>query len=187
MPFGLGFFATAGAGGAAGSFDLLETQVLGSTTASVTFSSLSTYASTYQHLQIRYATRANTSGGVQQVWMQVNADTGSNYRGHVLRGTGSSVVSGSVAQGGTVDIGTTAGNTLASGNFSPGVIDLLDAFETTKYKTARSLSGATEGNQLELRSWLWMNTNAITQIKLQPFADSWLTGSRFSLYGIKAA
>ena len=47
MPFGLGFFATAGAG-AAGSFDLLETQVLGSAQASVTFSSLGTY-SNYKH------------------------------------------------------------------------------------------------------------------------------------------
>lgn len=187
MPFGLGFFATAGAGGAAGSFDLLETQVLGSSAASVTFSSLSTYASTYQHLQLRYVARATTSGNLQQVWMQVNADTGSNYRGHVLRGTGSSVVSGSVAQGGTVDVGMVTGATSASGNFGAGVIDLLDAFETSKYKVARNLTGATDGNQLELRSWLWMNTNALTQITLNPFGDSFVTGSRFSLYGWKAA
>lgn len=187
MPFGLGFFATAGAGGAAGSFDLLETQVLGSSQASVTFSSLGTYAATYKHLQIRYVTRCSEASSAPTFWMQVNADTGSNYRGHVLRGTGSSVVSGSVAQGSQVDIGTTAGANLTTGNFGAGVIDLLDAFDSTKYTTARNLTGVTQGNQIELRSWLWMNTNALTEIKLSSFGANWITGSRFSLYGIKGA
>jgi hypothetical protein len=48
---------------AAGSFDLLETQVLTSSAASVTFSSLSTYAADYQHLQIRIVSKVQTGYG----------------------------------------------------------------------------------------------------------------------------
>ncbi len=187
MPFGIGFFATAGVRAAAGSYDRLETQILTSPQASITFSSLSTYASTYQHLQIRYVARASEASSAPTFWMQVNGDTTSNYRGHVLRGTGSNVISGSVAQGSQVDIGTAAGANLTANNFGAGVIDILDPFETTKFKVARNLTGVTEGNQIELRSWLWMNTNALTEIRLSSFGSNWVANSRFSLYGLRAA
>ena len=52
MPIPLGFFAAAGAV-AGGSYDLLETTILSSNAASVTFSNLNNYAADYQHLQIR--------------------------------------------------------------------------------------------------------------------------------------
>ena len=63
--------AAAPAGVAA--YDLLETEILTGSQASVTFSSLGDYASDYQHLQVRGAimTTADT-----RFWMNLNSDTG---------------------------------------------------------------------------------------------------------------
>jgi hypothetical protein len=168
-----------------GSYDLLATEILTSSAASVTFSSLGDYAADYQHLQIRYNARLNpATGNALTFYMQYNGDTGSNYNGHALRGNGSTVTSSSVASAATVDIATATG---ASGNFGAGVIDILDPFETSKFTTARSLSGSTGGNQIELRSHLYRNTNSITSITVGGFGSEQFTSlSRFSLYGIKA-
>jgi hypothetical protein len=185
MPFGLGFFATAGAG-AAGSFDLLETQVLGSSAASITFSSLSTY-SNYKHLQIRFAGTQVDVGGLDSMSMRINGDTGSNYNTHYLRGLNSSIGSGAQGTNNYTLIGLMAGK---GGSESSGlVIDFLDAFQTTKYKTVRSIGGAagTGDKGVGLYSALWMNTNAIDSITLKGQTGNLLTGSRFSLYGLKGS
>jgi hypothetical protein len=190
MPFGLGFFATAGAGGAAGSFDLLETQVLGSSQASITFSSLSSYSS-YQHLQIRYTARSSNSGTASDgLWLRFNSDSGSNYSWHRLEGNGSTVTSGA----GTTQTWILMGVAPRSGNtaniFTGGVCDILDPFETTKNKAIRSLHGLTgTGNPgVFLGSGMRMNTEAVSSLSILPDAgQNLVTGSRFSLYGIKAA
>jgi hypothetical protein len=185
MPFGLGFFATAGAGGAAGSFDLLESQVLGSTAASVTFSSLSTYASTYQHLQIRAVARMSSANTERSLVLRFNADTGSNYNNHGLNGDGSSVSSFYFAD--TYNsIGSFAAANATANAFGVGVVDILDPFETTKNKTIRSLAGTPTTPQISLRSGLWRNTAAVSSITLLDPTSNLVTGSRFSLYGIRA-
>ena len=189
MPFGLGFFATAGAG-AAGSFDLLETQVLGTSAASVTFSSLGTY-SNYKHLQVRFTARSTNSGTASDgLWMQFNGDTGSNYAWHRLEGNGSTVVSGAGTSATWILIGVAPRDGNTANIFSAGVCDVLDAFESTKNKTIRSLNGVTgTGNPgVFLNSGFRNNTAALTSMTLLPDAgQSFTANSRFSLYGIKGA
>lgn len=176
---------------AAGSYDLLETEILTGSQASVTFSSLnSTYGSTYQHLQIRFTSRiTETVGGAGTFYVNVNGDTGSNYARHNLRGDGSSVASYALSSSSTPDIGYTAGAESAANVFSAGVIDILDPFETTKYTTMRSSSGLVSGyKEVWLGSVLWMNTAALTSISLETFGVwNFVADSRFSLYGWKAA
>jgi hypothetical protein len=54
LGFPLGILSAAGAGGGvAGDYELISSEILGTTAASVTFSSLGDYSSTYKHLQIR--------------------------------------------------------------------------------------------------------------------------------------
>lgn len=163
---------------AAGSFDLLETQVLASSAASVTFSSLSTYAADYQHLQIRVSIKSASTNS--QLYLKFNADSGSNYAFHELIG-GASYASTSQTRIQAIQLPPTTG-------FTGGVIDILDPFETTKNKTTRMLSGQAEGvyNQIRLASGLWMNTNAVSSITLEGGVNI-AALSRFSLYGIKAA
>jgi hypothetical protein len=174
---------------AGGSYDLLATEILTSSQASVTFSSLGDYASAgYQHLQLRITTRNSVaSTDVDGVGLRFNGDTASNYNWHQLVGSGSSVSSFYQA---TNHI--RAGLAIRDGNtanvFGTSVIDLLDPFSSSKYTTARVLSGLTgAGTYIGLYSGLWRNTASLTSVNLYPTDGSWVTGCRFSLYGLKAS
>jgi hypothetical protein len=173
----LGFLAASGV--SAGSFDLLETQTLTGSQASVTFSSLSTYASTYQHLQLRIVAKTGTTG-----WgfIQVNSDSGSNYSRHELRGSGSSVTSSASSNYDSFLYG------VVGSGWGSSVIDLLDPFETSKFKTFRALSGWVGADGIQLTSGNWRNTNAISSILIDlQGVGNYDQYSRFSLYGWKAA
>lgn len=184
----LGILAASGA--SAGSFDLLQTQVLSSAEPSVTFSNLNTaYGSTYQHLQLRLTARDDRSGLAGSVlYMRLNGDTGSNYSFHRLNGSGSSVTSDSASSQTVIVLGDMVGGTGTGSAFAGGVVDLVDPFETTKNKTVRSFMGqATNYNWVSLSSGARYNTAAVTSITLFGLGPNFVTGSRFSLYGIKAA
>ena len=115
MPIPLGILAVAGAGaaGGGGAFDLLETTVLGSDTASVTFSNLNTY-SAYKHLQIRLVARSTNASASRSVRIQFNGDTASNYAYHYLLGDGSSVSSDASTSQTSTAHGRIEGNTRVS-------------------------------------------------------------------------
>lgn len=185
MPFGLGFFAVAGAGGSLGAFDLLETQVLGSGgAASVTFNNLTTsYGSTYKHLQIRMTARASRpSSTTDPVIITLNGS--GQTKSHALYANGSSV--NSYAEGSYSLWDAITGTNAATGAFGACVIDLLDPFETTKNKTMRAFTGA--NTVVTLGSVLFATTATTASVTLTPFsATNFLQGSRFSLYGIKGA
>jgi hypothetical protein len=184
----LGFLA--GSGGEEGStFELIESVILGSSQSSVTFSSLGTYASAYKHLQIRLTTR--TSGGTtnEDTFLRVNGDTGSNYTWHQIYGdNGGSIEALAYPNSTSMNPMVTAAASNTSTIFSQGIIDLLDAYSTTKNKTMRSIAGhngSTGASYMLFRSGVWRNTSSITSLTLAPSAGNFVTGSRFSLYGIK--
>ncbi len=177
---------------AAGSYDLLETEILTGTQNGVTFSSLDDYASNYQHLQIRAVARSNNLYTYEEMGMRLNSDSGSNYARHKMRGNGSSVSSSANTGQNKMEVGAMLGGNASSDTFGVTVIDILDPFETTKNTTVRALSGRlTSGDtQIDLGSGFWNNTNAVTSIELFHAisgASGWVSGSRFSLYGWKVA
>ena len=188
----LGIFSAAGAGGL-GAYELISTTILGSSAASVTFSSLETYSSTYKHLQIRYTAKSDRSStdGNDSLVTLLNNDSGSNYNSHILQGAGSSASSayesGFLTGMEFVYIASTGGN--ISGGFGSGVMDFLDSYSTTKNKVRRTLWGNSLGGTYRtaaLSSSMWRNTASITTITLSPrYGTNLVTGSRFSLYGIK--
>jgi hypothetical protein len=187
--FPLGILSAAGAGGGAAlsDYELIETQILGSNQASVIFSSLGTYSSTYKHLQIRLLGRQTlAAGGQGDIYVRFNADSSSNYARHFLQGNGSTVTSGATANSSYALGGQAPYNNETTGAFGGSVIDILDAYSTTKNKTIRALSGSHSSNApvIQLASGHWRNTDSVTSITLSLF-DIWLTGSRFSLYGIR--
>jgi hypothetical protein len=178
IPFGI--FSAAGI---SSDYELIETQILGSTTASITFSGLATYASTYEHLQIRYTARQTNTTSVG-IFMRLNGDTASNYSWHYLAGNGSTVSAAASATQTSMLAGSAFGTGATANAFAAGIIEIADSFSTTKNKTSRSLEGrATEWISLDSASW--RNTASITSIQLFPDVYSFVTGSRFSLYGIK--
>ena len=194
MPLIMGILAQSAAAptppAAVDAYDLLETEILTGSQASVTFSSLnSTYGADYQHLQLRYVIRTNRAGANNDVIrVELNGDTGSNYRWHLLSGNGSSVSSSASGADTAMWASYVSTQDSATGVYGAGVIDLLDAFETSKNTTIRTLGGTTGAiTQINLTSGAWFNTNAVTTIKLFQYGSTMETGSRLSLYGLKAA
>jgi hypothetical protein len=162
------------------SYELIATNILASSEPTITFNNLSDYASQYKHLQIRMTTLHSAAS--QNAFMRINNDSGSNYAFHKLNGNGSNVVSFGAASQNIIQVGYATDSTTAA---NASIIDILDAYSTTKNKTSRILTGATNGNNIGLLSGLWINTQAINSITIGEIGGSFRAGSRFSIYGIK--
>jgi len=188
MPIPLGVLAVAGAGGgvAANSFDLLETTILTTTTATITFSNLNSY-SAYKHLQIRAVMKDDAgSANLNRVDMRFNSDTGSNYTYHYLNGNGTVMESAAATSQTRLQFFDVIAGGSDTYTYGAIVIDILDFSNTSKNSTVRSLGGGIAGSErdISLASGAWLNTAAITSISI--FGNfNYASGSRFSLYGIK--
>jgi hypothetical protein len=171
-------------------FPIRSYVVPSSGTASVTFDL--TGITGYTNLQIRGIARNTYTGGtgsVDNLFIQLNGDTANNYSAHSLDGYGTTA-------GAQYYLGETFGFfIMQSGGtgtqpFGAFVLDILDAFNTNKYKTIRGLAGI-DGNgygRIVLGSGSWRNTNAITSIKLFSSGGTYNLAqySSFALYGVKA-
>ena len=183
----LGILSSAGSE-LSGTYELIESRILGSNAANLTFDSLANYSSTYKHLQLRGVARTTIVQAFGSFSLRLNGDTGSNYIVHELFGAGSSVASrtsGTTTNMLDIVQGTgTNNNTNAFGGF---VLDLLDAYSSSKNTTVRCLTGrsVTTNPRISLFSGLWINTASVTSITLIPNGGDILTGSRVSLYGIR--
>jgi hypothetical protein len=170
-----------------GDYESIETVTLSnSTTASVTFSSLSGY----QHLQIRGLIR-NTraaSGDGSTMMLRLNSDTGSNYFSHRLRGNGSSASSDAQTSASSARAADYASDSATASVFTAFVIDILDYADSSKNTTIRSFHGAdfNGSGYVNLMSAAWNNTNAVTSITLLDAAYNFKQYSTLALYGLKA-
>jgi len=169
----------------------LMTTTLGTATASVTFSSI---PQNYSHLQVRIW-GYNTSGSDRTLYLQLNSDSGSNYRNHWLSGNGSAASAGadSAATTGILPLNANSSQTGFNGDSTKAsvvIMDILDYKDTNKYTTVRTLGGW-EGNgtgYAYFASGLWMNTAAVSTLYFQlPYSTNFGSGTTFALYGIKTA
>ena len=176
IPFGI--LSAAGVSVDTGAtYELISTTILGGTAASVTFSGLGDYASTYKHLQLRVAGNNTTSGAWR---FRLNADTGNNYSYHLLYGNGSSALSANATSQSSGYLGFATANTNVS---CVAVMDILDFASTTKNTTTRSINADVNFNVIVASSG-WYSTAAVTSLTLLANVN-FVTGSRFSLYGIR--
>jgi hypothetical protein len=184
----LGIFSAAGAGGVPllpSDFELITTTIFSSTTAAITFDTSA--LSAYRHLQVRYVSRnASDTNGLIGVTYNGSSST---YQYHRLRGNGSTV---STAEGSSIYMEVYGSGSGAGANeFGAGVIDILDFNSTSKRKTMRALVGMRDSagsmSEIDLMSGAhYLNTNALTSLTLtQTFGTGFISGSRFSLYGLK--
>ena len=171
-----------------GSYDLLQTEILAGSAASVTFSDLGDYASTYHHLQIRFVARSDRSGQTNtRVRLQFNGLTAASYFSHELEGNGSTVASSATTSSSSILIGRINGPTSTANAFGATVIDVLDPFSTSKNTTFRSLSGSTSYDRIGLFSGSLANTASLTEIKVLDEFANFIAGSRFSIYGLRSS
>lgn len=191
MPIPLGVLAVAGAGAAGGgSYELIESALITTNTASVTFSNLNTYASTYKHLQIRAVMKCAATAGnnILSSRLVFNGDTATNYTQHTLYGFGSGVVSSASTSRTGILVSSSVAQNVTASVFATAIVDILDYSNTSINKTTRALAGGHDGSgtDIRLQSGLWLNTAAITSIAITEFNNnSFVSGTRISLYGLR--
>lgn len=163
----------------------IATQLLGSSTATVTFDNI---PRGYTHLQVRgiaRSTQANT--GLDNLWMRINSDSGTNYARHHVMGDGATASAAAATSIAQAVVGDIARNNNTANIFGAFVIDILDYTNQNKYKTIRAISGGdlNGSGEIRLRSSLWMNTSPITSLTFLSENESLVQYSRFSLYGLR--
>ena len=169
-------------------FEPIGTVLLTNNQASITFTLPSNAATTYKHLQLRMTARTSTSATNEDVWLRFNGDsTAANYIYHGLYTTGSATGAETSSTASGARIAQAAGATDTASAFSVSIVDILDAFSSTKYKTVRTLEGSSSSQiRIFLASNLWMSTATPTSLTLVGGSGgSFVAGSRFSLYGVR--
>lgn len=166
---------------AVGDYESIATLTASGSSAVLTFSSI---PSTYQHLQIRGVGGSTSTGGY--CVLNINGDTGSNYKQHWLQGDGSGTGSGVGSGATSIDLYSTASNT--ANVQAAFIIDVLDYTSTNKNKTIRSLAGIDKNGSgtIDLDSGLYFATPAaITSLSFTINAGNWRNTTQLALYGIK--
>jgi hypothetical protein len=194
MPITLGILAQSRQAVFTGEFVLLETALVGSSgAASVTFSNLAQYASSFKHLQIRYTARGTASITNRELRLRLNGDDGSNYSAHTLSSYSDGTLgirAEGLANTSYARVGAIPAASLGANIFGSGVIDILDAFVGGKNPTVRTLYGFMGGTssfsqEVGLTSGSRRNTASATSINIFPQTGDLAQHSRFSLYGIR--
>ena len=186
MPI-LGIIASSfrSAAGPEGAYDALATVTLSASAASITFAGIPTG---YKHLQIRGIGRAANSVTDENLVIQLNNDTGTNYNLHNLYGTGAATGANSGANASVSYFARVSGASSTANIFGVAVADILDYADTNKFKTIRSLSGHDQNGSgyITLMSGAWRSTSAVTTITIKNDAAANIAaGSSFALFGVK--
>jgi hypothetical protein len=152
-------------------YDLIDSVTLASTVSSLTFSSIT---QDYRDLVLVLCPIAASS--VAGTTVQFNDDTGGNYSGIGMYGTGSTTAR---FQSTNLTSVIAADNRVES---SVNVAQIMDYSATDKQKTILiTKSNAADSAMAGLSRWA--NSSAITVIKIAA-ANSFAAGSTFNLYGI---
>jgi hypothetical protein len=127
--------------------------------------------------------------GLNDLFMTVNSDTGSNYTSQDLNGDGTSL-SASVDGPRTNFIipNSTPGAQAAANIMGVGIINFQDYSSTSKYKTVGAITGAErngEASRIYSNCGVWVSNSAITSISFTAPSSNFTTSTIFSLYGIK--
>lgn len=161
-----------------GSYSLISTQVLGTTTATINFNNI---PQTFKHLELRISASATSEA---QFNMRINGGT-TSYSWHNLIGDGGSVTTANHVNRNAMTLAITSG---LSNQPLAHVISLFDYSSTIKNTVVKNLSGfrPTSGSAtVRLSSGVRANTNAVSSINILTTATGYTAGSRFSLYGIE--
>lgn len=152
---------------------------LGSSAASVTFSSIS---QAYRDL-VLVVTGGSLSSGAQMT-MQFNSTTTTSYYMVTMEGDGASTASSS---DNLDNLKTSILNSpFRPGELGNGIINIMDYSATDKHKSvlARVNNG---GRMTGAAAGRWESTSAITTVKVYlSNTQSWDAGATFSLFGIAA-
>jgi hypothetical protein len=181
----LGILSSAGSGFG---YELIQTTILGSNTASVVFSGLASYSSDYEHLQIRAVVRSNRATFQNTYFhLRLNGDSTASYSNHFFYSTPPTITGFAGTSGTEIAAGWVASQNATANIFGASVIDITDAYSSTKNKTVRIVNGVAGGDtpRVNFMSGAFLKTNSISSVTILSTAGDLITGSRFSIYGIR--
>ena len=161
----------------ASTYTPIATTTLGSASSTVSFTSIS---GSYTDLKIICA--IGTTSGSSDAYIRFNGDTGNNYSITNLSGNGTSAASFRRSGFNLIYMNESTTIPTTPATFTA---DLQSYSNSTTYKTLLYRFGAA-ANMTEAAVALWRNTAAITQIDFT-CTGTFVAGSTFTLYGIKAA
>jgi hypothetical protein len=173
----------------ANTYTLISSNVLGSSAASVTFSSI---PSTYTDLVIRASARNDGAATTDNAKLEFNGDTSTaNYSYTFLQGNGSAASSSRTGTGviGYIQLNrfSNGASSVAANTFTNN--ELYIPSYTASQKKQISWFGAQEDNSstafLYIYAGLYQPTTAISSIKITGSSYNFVAGSSFYLYGIK--
>ena len=166
-------------------YELIAKNVLGSDTATVTFSSIP--GTGYTDLVLVASCRSSLAAGNDDLYLQFNSDSSSAYSQRHIRGTGSGRFSGATSSQTSMYLLAISAGSTTSDTFSSTEIYIPNYANTTTNKSV-SYTNLYENNAtaaiIAAGAGLWGSTNAITQIDLFTPSSDFVTGSSFYLYGI---
>jgi hypothetical protein len=155
-------------------YDLIASNVLTSTTASVTFSSIPT---TYRDL-ILVVSGTMTSNNA--AWLRFNSDTGANYNRIWMQGNGSTATSGSTTNATSLYVSNT--DAFSSTVVNTMIVQILDYRAIDKHKSGLLRLDRSDAVTSAL-GFRWASTSSITSILIDGDGD-YAAGTTFYLYGI---
>lgn len=164
-------------------YEPIASQTLGADASTVSFTSI---PGTYTDLVLVGSNVVNSytgTGGVQQIGLRFNTDSGSNYSNTSLFGDGTSASSGRTSS----SSGIFTSVARASDSASLHVWQIMSYSNTNVFTTVLEAS-IIPGVNVGRRVGLWRDTTAVTSISINNVSPYvWKAGCVFSLYGIKAA
>jgi len=167
---------------------LISSQTLGSSAASITFSSI---PATYTDLVLRASMRSDAAATVKETEIIFNSDTSTNYSFTNVLGLGSNGTAsqqfGTQAYGwtGKIAAASSTSNTFAN-------VEIYIPSYTASQNKQISSTNMNENNNTAVEATaavavLWRNTAAITSILFYPRASNFVSGSSFYLYGLRSS
>jgi hypothetical protein len=175
-------FTSASAAGALASYESIQSYTLTSNSTTISFSSI---PATYKHLQIRISSYQTVEANCRfRVGSGNTLDTGTNYYNQEIVSYQSSIGGSAVSADNwpIMNVGSPSYPVV-------GIIDIWDYSNTNKSKTMRALMGhSTNGagaTRVYYRTVVWNSTSALNIITFAPESNSYATGTKMALYGIK--
>ena len=169
----------------AATYEPIASTTLASNAADFTFTSV---PSTFTDLVVVVSARTTSSTVYDDLCMQFNGDTGTNYSRTYMNGNGSVAASGRTSNNANFFFWYSTGTNMAANVYPMSIVHLMNYSNTNVYKTGL-INMATPDAVAHRQVGLWRSTAAISSIKIYPIVggSNIEAGSTLSLYGIKAA
>lgn len=163
---------------------LIASQTLGSSAASVTFSSI---PSTYKDLVLKVSARHTSPATFSTINVTFNGNTSNIYSLTMFRGNGSTVDSQNSSNTNPLAIGTGINAAASTANTFNNLEIYIPSYTASQNKPVSSVAVAETNDTLayiRADAHLFRSTSAISTILIDANSFNFVSGSTFQLYGL---